>query len=92
MTPELKKKKHPAYKNIISGIIWVLFIFFIFYLLPVGLLTIKNFFKLVVFSGWRMDEFAKSIELFSIRPVNDFYMELWGWLKCLSRGVCSLKR
>jgi len=89
MTPELKKKKRPAYKNIIYSII---FLGFIFYLLPVGLLTIKNFFKLVAFSGWRIDEFAKSIELFSIRPVNDFYMEFWSWLKCLSRGVCSLKR
>ncbi len=81
------KSKKPAYKNIIYGIILA---GFIFYLLPVGIITIKNFFKLVFFGGWRMDEFSKNVELFSTHPVNDFYRELWSWLKCLTRGVCPL--
>ncbi|MFH0913196.1 MAG: hypothetical protein V1884_02815 [Candidatus Omnitrophota bacterium] len=89
MPPKPAKKKRSLYKNIIYG---TFFIACIFYLLPIVVITIKNLFKLVLFSGWRMDEFVKSIELFSIRPVNDFYRELSSWMKCLFRGVCSLNR
>ena len=88
MTPVPKNKKYAVYKTIVYVII---FLGFIFYLLPVGIITAKNLFKLVVFSGWRMEEFVKKIELFSVRPVNDSYMELYSWMKCLSKGVCSLK-
>jgi hypothetical protein len=87
MAGELKKKPYAAYRNIIYP---ALLIFLLFYLIPAGIVAIQNFFKLVVFGGWRISEFGKKIELFSLRPVNIFYQELWSWFKCLSQGICPL--
>jgi hypothetical protein len=61
----------------LEGVFWA---GFLLYAIPSIIILVWNFFSIVVFGGYELSFFRANWEGYSIRVMNQFYLNIWRWI------------